>query len=162
MQTKEAIAEQWLARVLRTYPIQTAHFLAEEKDPFRNPVGSTLRQALGVLVEELLLGMDHDKVAAALDSIMQIRAVQDFTPARALEFLFQLKTILRDQQPGPVFELLDGRIDEMALAAFELYVKYRERTFTARMNEARRAVFVLERAMRPGESGPWKVRSETR
>jgi len=160
MQTKEAIAEQWLARVLRTYPTQTAHFLAEEKDPFRNPIGATIRQALGILVEEVLLAMDHDKVTAALDSIMQIRAVQDFTPARALEFLFQLKGILRDQQPGPVLELLDGRIDEMALLGFELYVKYRERTFTARMNETRRRVFVLERVMRPGESTPWEVRSE--
>ena len=80
MQTKEAIAEQWFARVLRTYPTQTAHFLADEKDPFRNPVGTTFKQALGILLEELLLSMDHDKVAAALDSIMQIRAVQDITP----------------------------------------------------------------------------------
>jgi len=160
MQTKEAIAEQWLARVLRTYPIQTAHFLADEKDPFRNPVGTALKQALGILLDELLLEMDHDKVSAALDSIMQIRAVQDFTPARALEFLFQLKVILRDQQPGPVLDLLDSRIDEIVLMAFDLYVKYRERTFTARMNETRRRVFVLERALQPGESAPWRVRSE--
>src|SRR4051794_10720906 len=127
MQTKEAIAEQWLARVLRTYPTQTAHFLADEKDPFRNPVGTAIKQALGILLDELMLEMDHDKVSAALDSIMQIRAVQDFTPAQALEFLLQLKVILRDQHPGPVFDLLDGRIDEMTLMAFDLYVKYRER-----------------------------------
>lgn len=161
MQTKEAIAEQWLARVLRTYPTQTAHFLAGEKDSLRNPVGTTLKQALGILLEELLLGMDRDKVAAALDSIVQIRAVQDFTPARALEFLFQLKSILRDQHPGPVLDLLDARIDEMALSAFDLYVKYRERTFTARVNETKRRVFVLERAMRPREATPWQVRSES-
>jgi RsbRD-like negative regulator of sigma factor len=160
MQTKEAIAEQWFARVLRTYPTQTAHFLAEEKDPFRNPVGTTFRQALAILLEELLLAMDHNKVAAALDSIMQIRAVQDSTPGRALEFLFQLKGILRDQQPGPVLELLDARIDEMALAAFDLYMKYRERLAEARVNETRRRVYVLERALQPGESTPWHVRGE--
>ena len=160
MQTKEAIAEQWLARVLRTYPTQTAHFLADEKDPFRNPVGTTLKQALGILLDEVMLEMDHDKVSAALDSIIQIRAVQDFTPAQALEFLLQLKVILRDQHPGPVLDLLDGRIDEMTLMAFDIYVKYRERTFTARMNETRRRVFVLERALQPGESTPWRVRSE--
>jgi hypothetical protein len=160
MQTKEAIAEQWLARVLRTYPVQTSHFLADEKDPFRNPVGATFKQALAILVEELLLSMDHDKVVAALDSIMQIRAVQDFTPGRALEFLFQLKGILRDQQPGPVLELLDARIDEMALAAFDLYMKYRERLSEARVNEGKRRVYALERALQPGKSTPWRVRGE--
>ena len=160
MQTKEAIAEQWLARVLRTYPSQTAHFLAEEKDPFRNPVGTTFKQALGILLDELLLSMDHDKVVAALDSIVQIRAVQDFTPRGALEFLFQLKSILRDQQPGPVLDLLDARVDEMALTAFDLYTKYRERTFTARVNETKRRVFMLERALQPRESTPWQVRGE--
>jgi hypothetical protein len=160
MQTKEAIAEQWLARVLRTYPIQTAHFLAEEKDSFRNPVGTTFKQALGILLDELLLEMDHEKVTAALDSIMQIRAVQDFTPGRALEFLFQLKLILRDQHPGPVLDLLDTRIDEMVLLAFDLYTKYRERTFAARVNETKRRVFVLERALQPRETTPWQVRSE--
>ena len=160
MQTREAIADQWFARVLRTYPIQTAHFLAEEKDPFRNPVGTTFRHALAILLEELLLGMDHDKVAAALDSIMQIRAVQDIPPGRALEFLFHLKGILRDQQPGPVLDLLDSRIDEMALAAFDLFTKYRERLCEARVNETRRRVYVLERALQPGKPSSWQVRSE--
>jgi hypothetical protein len=160
MQIKEAIAEQWFARVLRTYPTQTAHFLAEEKDPFRNPVGTTFRQALAILLEEIMLGMDHDKVAAALDSIMQIRAVQDSTPGHALEFLLQLKGILRDQHPGPVLELLDQRIDEMTLAAFDLYMKCRERICEARMNETKRRSFMLERALQPGKSTEWRVRGK--
>jgi hypothetical protein len=161
VQTKEAIAEQWLARVLRTYPAQTTRFLAEEADPFRNPVGSTFKQALGILMEELLVGMDHDKVTAALDSILQIRAVQDFTPGRALEFLFQLKGILRSEQPGPVLELLDSRIDELALMAFDLYVKYRERIYEAKANEVKRRVYVLERSLRPRESAPWQERTKS-
>ena len=82
MLTKEAIAEQWLGRVLRTYPSQTAAFLAGEKDPFRNPVGHTLRRGLAILLDELLQGMDADRVTAALDSIMQIRAVGDVAPSR--------------------------------------------------------------------------------
>jgi len=160
MQTKEAIAEQWFARVLRTYPTQTAHFLAEEKDPFRNPVGTTIRQSLTILLEEVMLGMDHDKVTAALDSIMQIRAVQDSTPGHALEFMFQLKGILRDQHPGPVLELLDARVDEMVLAAFDLYMKYRERLCEARVNETKRRSFMLERALQPGKSTAWRVRED--
>jgi len=159
VQTKDAIAEQWLGRVLRTYPGQSAGFLAAEQDPFRNPVGHTFRQALAILLDELLLGMDAERVRAALDSIVQIRAVQDCTPAQALEFLFQLKPILRLQAPGPDLEQLHARIDEMALVAFDLYMKYRERTYAAKANEARRRVFVLERRMQPAEWAPWQERT---
>ena len=62
VQNKEDIAEVWLGRVLRSYPFQSAEFLATERDPFRNPVGSTIRRALGILLDELLLGMDRSRI----------------------------------------------------------------------------------------------------
>jgi hypothetical protein len=158
VQSKETIAELWLRRVLRSYPSQSEEFLAAERDPFRNPAGSTIRRALGILLEELLQGMDRTAVTGALDSLMQIRAIQDLPASRALEFLFQLKDILRHQVEGTDRELLDGRIDELALLAFDLYLKYRERTFQARANEVRRRVFVLERRFTPGESLEWQER----
>lgn len=160
MQTKEAIAGQWLGRVLCTYPGQAAAFLAEEQDPFRNPVGHTFRQALGILLDELLLGMDAERVRAALDSIVQIRAVQDSTPAQALEFLFQLKPILRSQTPAPDLDLLYSRIDEMVLVAFDLYMQYRERICAVKANEARRRVFVLERRLQSAGPAGWEERAE--
>jgi hypothetical protein len=158
VQSKETIAELWLRRVLRSYPSQSEEFLASECDPFRNPAGNTIRRALGVLLDELLRGMDRTPVTGALDSIMQIRAVQDLPASRALEFLFQLKDILRHQVEGADRELLDGRIDELALLAFDLYLKYRERTYQARTHEARRRVFVLERRFTSGESLEWQER----
>jgi hypothetical protein len=162
MQGKETIAEIWLWRVLRTYPWQSAEFLAAERDPFHNPAGSTLRQALGALLDEVLLGMDAGRVAAALDSIMQIRAVQDCTPSRALEFLFQLKEILRVHCSPADLDLLSSRIDELALIAFDLYMKYRERTYQARENEARRRVRVLERRLMPREEeSAWQERGDS-
>jgi hypothetical protein len=161
VQNIEDIAEVWLGRVLRSYPGQSAEFLATERDPFRNPVGSTIRLALGILLDELLLGMDGSRVHGALDSLMQIRAVQDLPPSRALEFLFQLKRILHHQVSGADRELLDGRIDELALLAFDLYVKYRERTYQAKANEARRRVYVLERRLMLCEKPDRQERSRT-
>ena len=177
MQSREAIAQEWLGRVLPGAGFGLASGGIE--DPFRNPVGYTLRQAVGILLDELFSTMDRERVRAALDSIVQIRAVQDLTPGQALEFLFQLKPILRRRvgfsprgalapQASPVdqswesgaeaprglkptlhgdpeLDLLLGRIDELALVAFDLYMKYRERTFEARAHEARRRVYVLER-----------------
>ncbi len=149
MRSREVIAGEWLGRVLRGYPGQSAGFLAETQDPFQNPVGHTYRQALGILLEELVLGMDAERVRAALDAIVQIRAVEDIGPGQALEFLFQLKPILRAHDAGAPLDLLYSRIDEMALLAFDLFMGYRERTYTARTNEARRRVFVMERRLRP-------------
>jgi hypothetical protein len=138
VESRELIADVWFRRVLRTYPPQGAEFLATEPDPFRNPTGHTIRAALRTLLDELCLGMDRGRVGAALDSLIQIRAVESVAPSRALEFLFQLKDILRIELSGADRDLLNGRIDEMALIAFDLYMKYRERACEARMNEARR------------------------
>ena len=160
MQARELIAEEWLGRMWRAYPGQAAAFLAREPDPFRNPVGATFRQALAILLEELFLGMDRGRVAAALDSIVQIRAVEDSPPGRALEFLFQLKPILERFEVGPGLDLLYSRIDEMALLAFDLYMKHREKTFEARTNEARRRVFVLERRFGAGAERRFGARED--
>jgi hypothetical protein len=145
--------------MLRAYPWQSAEFLAGERDPFRNPLGGTLRHALHTLLEEVLAGMSSRRVDDALDSIMQIRAVQGCAPSRALEFLFQLKEILRVDCPPAELGLLHARIDELALKAFDLFMKYRERTYEARANEARRRVFVLERRMMPREQSEWQERN---
>jgi len=157
VQDKADIAGLWLGRVLRSFPHSSAEFLETERDPFRNPAGIAIRRALDVLLDELLLGMDRKRIQDALDSIVQIRAVQDLPPSRALEFLFQLKDILRQQVSGGQKELLESRIDEAALLAFDLYVKYRERTYQARANEVRRRVFVLERRV-PPEVLNWQER----
>jgi hypothetical protein len=140
-----SIAAEWLARTLRSYPDQTARILLEEKDRFRNPVGFTLREQLPVLVEELLGGMNKDRLVPALEAVVRIRAVQDFTASQAVGFIFLLKPVIRES--GQVVDLphLDGRIDELALLAFDLFMRCREQLYEARMNEAKRRVFALER-----------------
>jgi hypothetical protein len=141
----EAIAELWLARALFSYPGKSAQFFAAERDPFRNPAGHTLRRALEILLDELCGAMTPARVTAALDSLMQVLAVQDAPPSRALAFLFQLKEILPGRFAPADLERLNSRIDGMALEAFDLFVKYRERTYLARAHEAQRRVHVLER-----------------
>jgi len=55
-------------------------------------VGYTISQEINVLYEELLQGrVDSDKTATSLDSIIRIRAIQDFSPHEAVSFVFLLK-----------------------------------------------------------------------
>jgi hypothetical protein len=126
---REAVARKWLEATLATYPAETSRFLLEDKDPFRNPVGQAFKEALPMLVEEVLGAMDAARVDEALGRIVRIRAVQDLTPARAVSFVFLLKPILRD----PARE---GRVDELALRAFDLYMQCREKIWEIRAREA--------------------------
>jgi hypothetical protein len=144
---RKAVAAKWFDRIVRTYPPEAARFIAAEGDHFRNPVGHVFQEAVSILVQELLTGMDAGRVQAALESMMSIRAVQDFTPARAIGPIFDLREIVREESTGIPFEILCARIDQMALAAFDLYMKYREKTYEIRLNEARRRVGSLERVL---------------
>ncbi|MFI5340367.1 MAG: RsbRD N-terminal domain-containing protein [Candidatus Methylomirabilales bacterium] len=150
---KTAMIEAWLARILQTYPEHTGRFLSRERDPFRNPVGSTLKDALPVLFDGVLEGMDTPQVTPALDSIVRIRAVQDFTAGQAVAFLFLLKQVVREAVQGEVqkcpdgdgLAAVEGKIDEMALLAFDLFMRCREKIYEIKANEAKRRIYVLEK-----------------
>lgn len=159
-QERELILEKWLEGILGTYPGEGGAFLRSERDRFKNPVGHTLREEMRVLLSSLLEEVPRERVTAALENILKIRAVQDFPPAQAVAFVFTLKEIVRetsgDGAPGVSAEFLDleSRIDAMALAAFDQYMACRERIFDVRMHEVkRRSTQLLERFNRRRGAG---------
>ncbi|MBS1236879.1 MAG: hypothetical protein H6R37_123, partial [Deltaproteobacteria bacterium] len=115
------IRKRWLDLIIETYPADSQRFLREQKDRFANPVGTTISRAVETLYHELLHGMDSEKVNSSLDEIVRIRAVQDFSPARAMIFLFLLKKVLREELHQEIEEntaaweellALESRVDE--------------------------------------------------
>ncbi|HVB29134.1 MAG TPA: RsbRD N-terminal domain-containing protein [Terriglobia bacterium] len=144
---KRAVAREWLALTLQTYPSQSTQFLLHETDCFRNPVGQTLKDGIPLLVDELFGDMNSGAVQQALEGIVRIRAVQNFSAREAVGFVFLLKKILQPElSAGGAMGLeLDSRVDEMALAAFDLYVQCRGQISDIQVNEARRRVALLER-----------------
>jgi len=150
------IRKRWLNLIIETYPADSQRFLREQKDRFANPVGTTLSSEVETLCHELLHGMDSEKVNSSLDKIIRIRAIQDFSPARAMTFIFLLKKILREElsqeikeNPGAFEELLglEARVDEMALRGFDLYMSCREKVYEIRAKEAKNQVSrLLQRA----------------
>ncbi len=162
---RQAILEAWLARTVDTYPSQAAKLLREQRDPFRNPVGQVLREGLAALLDVLLGEGDLDAAKPALDRVVRLRAVQDFTPGEAVGFLFLLKAVIREVlaevgqaggRPDPIQELED-RIDRLVLLGFDRYAACREQMAEIRVHEARRRLFVLERLhardARPADRG---------
>ncbi len=144
---KRFIAGEWLQRVLETYPEDSSRLLRLERDPFRNPVGHALREGLSVLVEEILGAMDRSRITPALDGIVRIRAVQDFTAGQAVAFVFLLREVVR-KHLGDHEELLgiaEQRIDELAVLAFDLFMACREKIYEIKANQLRRSVYVQSR-----------------
>jgi RsbRD-like negative regulator of sigma factor len=154
MSVREPILEQWIAQTIQSYPPASASFLSGDDDPFRNPVGHTLRASLTTLFDELRGDMETERIARALDAMIRIRAVQDLTASQAVEFVFLLKPILREFAPAhdPVLldpslnESLNDRIDQLALMAFDKYMQCREQLADIRVNEGQRRIHVRNAA----------------
>ncbi len=152
---KAAIAKQWFNLAAQTYAVDTAEFLQSKKDPFANPVGSTMMTGLDGVLDQLIHTMDPRTLQSHLDSIIRIRAVQHFTPSQATAFIFSLKKVLRENlakelQDGrltaEIIEL-ESRIDQICLMAFDIYMQCREKVYQIRANETRNRTFrAFERA----------------
>lgn len=142
-QRKNAILERWFKLILETYPPDASRFLEREKDSFNNPVGFTISQETKAIYEQLLQEMNSDKLSTSLENILKIRAVQDFSPSQAVSFIFLLKKAVKEElanQGDHAFEELlefDHKVDKLALLAFDIYMKSREKIFQLRVNEVR-------------------------
>ena len=150
-----SILHRWLDAVLETYPADSQRFLRKQKDPFANPVGTTLGRELENLYGEILKHTETEELNAALDRIIRIRAVQDFSPGQAVSFVLMLKRVVRSELQREIAEgnlaeelhRFESRIDEISLRAFDLYMKCKEEIFEIRVNESRnRVARLLERA----------------
>ncbi len=144
-QNKAAILERWYRLILETYPANTSRFLKQEKDRFMNPVGYTISQEIGVLYDELLTGMNEDKLTASLENIIKIRSVQDFSPSEGIAFIPLLKRTIREELEGKILDdqifeewaVLESKIDTLALLAFDIYMKCREKIHEIKISEVK-------------------------
>lgn len=139
---KSAIVKDWFDLVVATYPPDTSRFLKSQKDPFANPVGNTTFQGLQAAFDGVLQDADNERQQEALDPIIRIRAVQDFTPAQATGFVLELKPLIRRllskelDRPEAWQELLEieRRVDMLLLVAFDIYLKCRETLFKLKVD----------------------------
>lgn len=143
---KTTIVDKWFGVIVDSYPADSAQFFRNNKDPFANPIGQTARQAVATLFDLLISKYDRNAAEAALTPLIRIRAVQAFEPSRALRFVFDLKRIVAesaDRSPDHREELalLDERITELGLLAFDIYVQCREKIFELKANEVRSRTF---------------------
>jgi len=145
LKKRSAILDKWLDLIADTHPAGAA-FL-KKKDQFSNPVGYVFSSEIGTLYDGLLQGdIKSEKVAASLENIVKIRAVQDCAPSQAIIFIFLLKKAIRDElrrdlKDANAFQellRLEASIDELAMLTFDTYTQCREAIHNIRVSEIKR------------------------
>ena len=92
LQNKTPILKRWFDLILETYPADTAAMMRKDGNRFTNPVASTISREIEVLFKQLCEGIRNGECQASLDAILKIRSVQDFSPSKAVGFVFLFKT----------------------------------------------------------------------
>jgi hypothetical protein len=144
------VLERWFQAVLATYPEDTSRFLASGADPFANPVGHTVREGLGRLYDRLVADVPVSELSSAIDGIVRIRAVQEFTPSAAVGFVYTLRGILREELADAALDppgqaALERGVDRLALVAFDVYMQCREKIFEIRVREIKESQLLAAR-----------------
>ncbi|HMK43901.1 MAG TPA: RsbRD N-terminal domain-containing protein [Dissulfurispiraceae bacterium] len=150
---KAAIVDKWFDLILTSYPADAAQFF-RKKSTFTNPVGHAIAQGIDDIFDGIVNGDDLAEFRPFLDSIIRVRAVQEFTASNAVIFIFHLKSAIRAVCGGKInaqkaFDELaeyDRRIDELALMSFDIFMQCREKIYDLKANELRdRTLWLLKR-----------------
>ncbi|WP_035268376.1 RsbRD N-terminal domain-containing protein [Desulfitibacter alkalitolerans] len=150
---KAIIVSKWFHNLCQEYPDKTVKHLKSGKSQFANPVGHNLRQGLDGIFDQVLEDVDSENFRLNLDRILRIKAVQDFSPSQAIAFIFILKKLIREELQGQLdgevlykeLAVIEQRIDNIALVAFEIYLQCKETIYQLRIDEVKRKCAILER-----------------
>ncbi len=151
-QKRSSILHRWFTLTMDGYPSGAGTFFGKETNSFANPVGTTLRDGMKIVLTYLLDGTDYGKFLGTLESMLKIRAVQDFSPSQALAFIFILKKAVRRELDDEIQDALispgellafESRIDALGLLSFNIYMKCREKIYELRTNQVKNLMFTL-------------------
>ncbi len=150
---KDLIVAGWLERTLDSYPEGTRRFFIQERDRFRNPVGSEFRRGLPLLLDALLDGKELREAFPVLETIVRMKAVQETDASQAVSFLLPLGEIVRQamdsdddaDRSSRFLTELDGRIRDLVRVAEAMFADCREQIARLKSAEAKRRSFVARR-----------------
>lgn len=152
------IIDDWFQIIIGTYPPEARKLFTNLNDSFNNPVGSTAVQSMKEVFDLLLKeASSPDEIQKAFDPLVRIRAVQEFSPCQALQFVLELKRVVRvalekelkEEGRGLDREVLafESRIDTLLLIGFDIYMGCREQIFAFKANHVKeRTLNLLKRA----------------
>jgi len=150
---KDNIVSAWFNGLCHEYPEKTMELLKNNKSQFANPVGYNMHQGLGTIFDQVLEDVDAEEFRISLDKIVRIKAVQEFSPSQSVAFIFILKKLIKEELRSQLgkevmckdLDVIEQRIDNISLLAFDMYTKCREAIYQLRIDELKTRCSILER-----------------
>lgn len=137
------IIAKWQQAIIDTYPQGAGKFLSVSKSQFGNPIGYSLQNDLPKIYAELCGDMNTDVLTTAIEAIIKIRAVQEFSVAEAVGFINLLKSIIlieantyfSDKEFLESYLKFDKKIEVANGIAFEKYLEMKMKLSEIKINE---------------------------
>lgn len=148
-ENRHELAEKWAVQVRATYPKLGRVKFRERDNEFNDPIGSVLKRDLPVLFDIVATGQfdDDSRLRSHLDPLCRLRSVQEFSASEAIQPIYLLKKVIREELPAEVWSdckqvaallAFETRVDRLALHAFDIYVTCRDQLNEIKVDEARR------------------------
>lgn len=144
-QKRSLIQAMWTEAVIVSYPSESAKFIVENKNKFTNPLGYTLENSINTICCNYLDTANVRECEQAIEALIRLRAVQDFTPSKAIGIMFDFKAIVLSEIRDMVeskdkfneYLSIEKQIDRMTEYALNFYIECRERVNEIKANEVR-------------------------
>jgi hypothetical protein len=144
---KTLFINRWFQATIDTYPAQTAKILSKDSNRFDNPVGSVTHETIENVFNLIMEDCTFKALENELDPVIRIRAVQSFSAAEAVSFVFTLKDIGETLLDKSLLRKFDKLVDKIALAAFNKFMQCKEEIFLLKATESKRRIHrAFERA----------------
>jgi len=144
---RAAIVQQWLDLATRDTRPQVARTPTGPRDQFDDPCGHLARACVEAMVDALDNGVNRCILDPPMEGFVKILALQERSPSEALAFVFSIRPVLRQElglEPTcPEWHELVARVDSIALVAFDIYMRCREKVYSARFNQIQRLHHVM-------------------
>jgi hypothetical protein len=138
-QNRDSVLGKWFDLTVSSYEPEMVRFLKRDKNPFSNPVRHTIRSGLERIFDGMVNDMHIETCHQGLKEIIKLRAVQSFSPSRALAFIFDIKYIVRDALedglPEDEMRIFEKNVDKLIAMAFDIYSECREKINEIRLAE---------------------------
>jgi hypothetical protein len=124
---QEAILNEWLQRIVNSYPGKAALFMRQEQNRFTNPISYAFREAIKSIYSAIAEEKEADR--DKLDYAIKIKATQGSDPLEGIAFISILKDLLREERGGSSadaeLDILESRIDKISQSAEKMFIANR-------------------------------------
>ncbi len=147
----DKVYSEWLKSFWAYLGKESKRFFEKEVDQFTNPMGHRVRETFEGILRELFGEFEPEKVLYFLEKFIQLRALQENEPSKAIYPFVLLKSLIREKLGEDFIERfgvseylkLEDRINFLIIRACDFYFKYKERIWALKYEEWKRNRFLL-------------------